>query len=113
MQMIFAVVKPFKLDDVREVLLENSVNGITVIEGKGFGRQKGHSTVYRGAEYDIDYLPKVVVFTLVPDKQVKQIKKDIIRVAGTDKMGDGIVWSIPMENYTRIRNGEVVTDEVK
>lgn len=111
MQVVIAIIKPFKLEDVREALEINGVNGVTAIEVKGFGRQRGHKEIYRGAEYVVDWVVKTAVISLVPDDRVEQIKRDIRLVANTGKIGDGIVFSLPVEEYMRIRTGEQVTDE--
>lgn len=112
MHMLFAIIKPFKLDDVKEALTENGVYGITVFTDiKGHARQKGHSELYRGAEYVVDFLPKTGVMAIVPDDRLERIKKEVIAAAKTGKFGDGIIWSIPVESYTRIRTEEIITNE--
>lgn len=106
MKKIEAVVKPFKLDDVRETLSEAGVTGLTVTEVKGFGRQKGHTELYRGAEYVIDFLPKVKIELIVPDAQVDRCVEAIITAARTGKIGDGKIFVYPAEEVIRIRTGE-------
>lgn len=106
MKLITAVVKPFKLDDVREALTEAGVAGMTVTEVKGFGRQKGHTELYRGAEYVVDFLPKVKIEVAVPDDRVELVVEAIIRVANTGKIGDGKIFVIDLDQVYRIRTGE-------
>ena len=106
MKLIKAVIKPFKLDDVREALSEIGVTGITVSEVKGFGRQKGHTELYRGAEYIVDFLPKVKVETVVDDDAVEKVIDAISRAAKTGKIGDGKIFVINVEQAVRIRTGE-------
>ncbi|HEX7045491.1 MAG TPA: P-II family nitrogen regulator [Burkholderiales bacterium] len=106
MKKIEAVIKPFKLDDVREALSEAGVTGLTVTEVKGFGRQKGHTELYRGAEYVIDFLPKVKIEVIVPDNQVDRCVEAIIAAARTGKIGDGKIFVYPVEQVVRIRTGE-------
>ena len=106
MKMITAVVKPFKLDDVREALSEIGVQGITVIEVKGFGRQKGHTELYRGAEYVVDFLPKVKIEVAVVDGLVDQVIEAISKAANTGKIGDGKIFVSEIEQTIRIRTGE-------
>ncbi len=109
MKMITAVIKPFKLDDVREALSEVGVQGMTVAEVKGFGRQKGHTEIYRGAEYAVDFLPKIKLDIAVQDDEVDRVIETIIQAAHTGKTGDGKVFVTPLEHVVRIRTGE--TDE--
>jgi nitrogen regulatory protein P-II 1 len=109
MKKIEAVVKPFKLDEVREALSEIGVTGLTVTEVKGFGRQKGHTELYRGAEYVVDFLPKVKVEVVVADKLADQAIEAIVRAARTGKIGDGKIFVTTVEQVIRIRTGE--TDE--
>jgi nitrogen regulatory protein P-II 1 len=109
MKKIEAVVKPFKLDEVREALSEIGVTGLTVTEVKGFGRQKGHTELYRGAEYVVDFLPKVKVEVVVTDKMVEQAIEAIVKSARTGKIGDGKIFVTSVEQVIRIRTGE--TDE--
>ena len=106
MKLIKAVIKPFKLDDVREALSEVGVTGITVSEVKGFGRQKGHTELYRGAEYVVDFLPKVKVETVVEDGVVDKVIEAIRSAANTGKIGDGKIFVIDVEQAFRIRTGE-------
>ena len=110
MKMITAVIKPFKLDEVREALAECAVTGLTVTEVKGFGRQKGHTELYRGAEYVVDFLPKVKVEVAVADEQVEAVVEAIVRAAGTGKIGDGKVFVYDLERVVRIRTGELDAD---
>ena len=106
MKLITAILKPFKLDDVRESLSEIGVQGITVTEVKGFGRQKGHTELYRGAEYVVDFLPKVKLEIAVTDEMVDAAIEAITRVASTGKIGDGKFFVSPLEQVIRIRTGE-------
>ncbi|WP_438438737.1 P-II family nitrogen regulator [Hydrogenophilus thermoluteolus] len=106
MKKVEAVIKPFKLDEVREALSEVGVNGLTVTEVKGFGRQKGHTELYRGAEYVVDFLPKVKVEVVVPDEMVEAVVDAIVKAARTGKIGDGKVFVSPVEQVIRIRTGE-------
>jgi len=106
MKLIKAIIKPFKLDDVREALSEVGVLGITVSEVKGFGRQKGHTELYRGAEYVVDFLPKVKVETVVDDDAVDKVIEAISNAANTGKIGDGKIFVINVEQAVRIRTGE-------
>ena len=106
MKQIIAIFKPFKLDDVREALSEIGVQGITVTEVKGFGRQKGHTELYRGAEYVVDFLPKVKIETVVNDDLADQVVEEITRAARTGKIGDGKIFVINVEQAVRIRTGE-------
>ena len=106
MKLITAIVKPFKLDDVREALSEIGVQGITVTEVKGFGRPKGHTELYRGAEYVVDFLPKVKIEVAVADGVVEQTIEAITKAANTGKIGDGKVFVSPLEQVIRIRTGE-------
>ena len=110
MKMIMAIIKPFKLDDVREALAESGVAGITVTEVKGFGRQKGHTELYRGAEYVVDFLPKVKLEVAVTDEQVEAVVEAIVKAAGTGKIGDGKVFVYELERVVRIRTGELDAD---
>jgi len=104
--MVMAIIKPFKLDDVREGLSEIGVQGITVTEVKGFGRQKGHTELYRGAEYVVDFLPKVKVEAVVDDGLVDQVIEAISKAANTGKIGDGKIFVTSVEQAVRIRTGE-------
>jgi nitrogen regulatory protein P-II 2 len=106
MKLISAIIKPFKLDDVREALSEIGVQGITVTEVKGFGRQKGHTELYRGAEYVVDFLPKVKLDVAVDDSIVDQVIETVRNAANTGKIGDGKIFVYPVEQVIRIRTGE-------
>ena len=106
MKKIEAIVKPFKLDEVREALSELGVTGLTVTEVKGFGRQKGHTELYRGAEYVVDFLPKVQVSVLVPDERIAETVEAIVEGARTGRIGDGKIFITPVEEVIRIRTGE-------
>lgn len=106
MKKITAMIKPFKLDDVREALSEIGIQGITVTEVKGFGRQKGHTEIYRGAEYAVDFLPKVQLDIVVPDQEVDGVIEAIIKNAHTGKVGDGKIFVTSVEQAVRIRTGE-------
>lgn len=106
MKKIEAIIKPFKLDEVKEALQEIGVQGLSVIEAKGFGRQKGHTELYRGAEYVVDFLPKVKIETVVADDQVDAVIEAIIKAARTGKIGDGKIFVSPVEQAIRIRTGE-------
>ena len=106
MKLIKAIIKPFKLDDVREALSEVGIQGITVSEVKGFGRQKGHTELYRGAEYVVDFLPKVKVETVVTDDNVETVVNAISKAASTGKIGDGKIFVLAVEQAIRIRTGE-------
>lgn len=112
MKLVTAVIKPFKLDDVRESLSEIGVQGITVTEVKGFGRQKGHTELYRGAEYVVDFLPKVKVEVAITDEQVDAVIDAIMRVASTGKIGDGKIFVTNLEQVIRIRTGETGNDAI-
>ena len=105
MKMVMAIIKPFKLDDVREALAEAGIAGITVTEVKGFGRQKGHTELYRGAEYVVDFLPKVMIEVVVTEEQAEQVVEAIVKAAGTGKIGDGKVFVYDLERVVRIRTG--------
>ncbi len=106
MKMITTIIKPFKLDDVREALSEAGVQGLTVTEVKGFGRQKGHTELYRGAEYIVDFLPKIKIEIAVDDSMVDAVIETITGIAQTGKIGDGKVFVSPLEQVIRIRTGE-------
>ena len=110
MKMITAIVKPFKLDDVREALADAGLTGITVTEVKGFGRQKGHTELYRGAEYVVDFLPKVKIEVAVTDAQADEVVEAIVKAAGTGKIGDGKVFVYDLGSVVRIRTGELDAD---
>ncbi len=106
MKLITAIIKPFKLDDVREALSDMGVSGITMTEVKGFGRQKGHTELYRGAEYVVDFLPKAKIEVAVPDALVEQALQAIAKAANTGKIGDGKIFVSNLEQVIRIRTGE-------
>jgi nitrogen regulatory protein P-II 1 len=106
MKKIEAYIKPFKLDDVKAALMEIGVRGMSVTEVRGFGRQKGHTELYRGSEYKVDFLPKTKVEVVVPDDKVEQIIEVIQKVARTGQVGDGKIFIIPVEDAVRIRTGE-------
>lgn len=106
MKLITAIIKPFKLDDVREALSDIGISGLTVIEVKGFGRQKGHTELYRGAEYVVDFLPKVKIEVAVSDAMMDAAVDVIIKAANTGKIGDGKIFITPIEQVVRIRTGE-------
>ena len=106
MKKIEAIIKPFKLDDVRQALSEIGVQGVTVSEVKGFGRQKGHTELYRGAEYIVDFLPKVKLDLLVSDKMADKVVDTIVKIAHTGKIGDGKIFILNVEDAVRIRTGE-------
>lgn len=110
MKLITAVIKPFKLDDVREALSEIGIQGITVIEVKGFGRQKGHTELYRGAEYVVDFLPKIKIEVAVADEMAEQVIEAIANAASTGKIGDGKIFVTALEEVVRIRTGETGVD---
>ena len=106
MKLVTAIIKPFKLDDVRQALHEVGVNGITVTEVKGFGRQKGHTELYRGAEYSVDFLPKIKIETAVTSEMAEQVVEAIQKAATTGKIGDGKIFVSSLEEVIRIRTGE-------
>lgn len=106
MKLIAAIIKPFKLDEVREALAEIGVSGLTVTEVKGFGRQKGHTELYRGAEYVVDFLPKIRIEVVLPADMVESAIEAIVKVARTGKIGDGKIFVMPVEQAIRIRTGE-------
>ena len=112
MKLVTAVIKPFKLDDVREALSEIGVQGITVTEVKGFGRQKGHTELYRGAEYVVDFLPKVKIDVAIADDMLDRVIESITKAANTGKIGDGKIFVTPLEDVIRIRTGERGADAV-
>jgi nitrogen regulatory protein P-II 1 len=109
---IEAIIKPFKLDEVKEALQEAGLQGITVIEAKGFGRQKGHTELYRGAEYVVDFLPKVKIEIILADEMVDRAIESIVKAAQTGRIGDGKIFVSPVENAIRIRTGETGTDAI-
>ncbi len=112
MQLVTAIIKPFKLDEVREALAEAGVTGVTVTEVKGFGRQKGHTELYRGAEYVVDLLPKIKLETAVREELVETVVEAIVQAAATGKIGDGKVFVTQLEHAVRIRTGETGADAV-
>ncbi|MGQ9424867.1 P-II family nitrogen regulator [Gilvimarinus sp. F26214L] len=112
MKLITAVIKPFKLDDVRTALSEVGVQGMTVTEVKGFGRQKGHTELYRGAEYVVDFLPKVKIELALDDAMVEQVVEAISKAAHTGKIGDGKIFISPLDEIIRIRTGETGVNAV-
>ncbi len=112
MKLVTSIIKPFKLDDVRETLSEIGVQGITVSEVKGFGRQKGHTELYRGAEYVVDFLPKVKIEVAVSDEMLDQTIDAISKAANTGKIGDGKIFVSPLEQVIRIRTGETGVDAI-
>ena len=112
MKLITAILKPFKLDDVKKVLQENGVTGMTVSEASGFGRQRGHTEVYRGAEYTVDLVPKVRLEVLVDDNEASAVVDAIVKAASTGSIGDGKVWITPIDQIVRVRTGERGVDAI-
>ncbi|MFP5351114.1 MAG: P-II family nitrogen regulator [Actinomycetota bacterium] len=112
MKLVVAVIKPFKLEDVKEALEAIGVRGMTVTDARGFGRQKGHTEIYRGAEYQVDFVPKTRIEIAVDDEQVDETVKAIVTSARTDSIGDGKVWVLPAEQIVRIRTGEKGGDAI-
>jgi nitrogen regulatory protein P-II 1 len=110
MRKVEAIIKPFKLDEVKEALHEIGIQGMTVTEVKGFGRQKGHTELYRGAEYVVDFLPKIKVEIAVPDEMAEKVVQAIVGAANTGRIGDGKIFVLPMEEVIRIRTGERGSD---
>ena len=110
MKLVTAVIKPFKLDDVREALSDIGIQGVTVTEVKGFGRQKGHTELYRGAEYVVDFLPKVKIEVAIDDDMLDQVIEAVSKTANTGKIGDGKIFVMPLEQVIRIRTGETGPD---
>jgi nitrogen regulatory protein P-II 2 len=110
MKLITAIIKPYKLDDVRQAIAEIGVRGITVTEVKGFGRQRGHTELYRGAEYQVDFVPKTKIELAVDDAIVEQVIEAICNIARTGKIGDGKVFVSPLDSAVRIRTGETGSD---
>jgi len=106
MKLVVAIVKPFKVDDVKTALQENGVTGMTISDASGFGRQGGHTEIYRGAEYKVDLVPKVRIEALVEDKEVARVIDAVVTAAQTGNIGDGKVWVIPVEEVVRVRTGE-------
>ena len=112
MKLVTAIIKPFKLDDVRESLSDIGVQGITVTEVKGFGRQKGHTELYRGAEYVVDFLPKVKIDVAIDDDQLDRVIEAVSKAANTGKIGDGKIFVVNLEQAIRIRTGETGSDAI-
>ena len=106
MRLVTAIIKPFKLDDVKQALEAYGITGMTVSEASGYGRQRGHSEVYRGAEYKVDFVPKVRVEVVVDDVDVNDVVSVILKAAQTGRIGDGKIWTVPVEDVTRVRTGE-------
>ncbi|MCL4313253.1 MAG: P-II family nitrogen regulator [Actinobacteria bacterium] len=106
MKIVVAVIKPFKLEDVKEALWSLGVKGMTLAEVQGFGRQRGHTEVYRGAEYEVDFVPKARIEVLVEDDKVEDVVEAIVNAARTGKIGDGKVWVLPLDSVVRVRTGE-------
>ena len=106
MRLVTAIIKPFKLDEVKQALEAFGVTGMTVSEASGYGRQRGHSEVYRGAEYKVDFVPKVRVEVVVDDVDVNDVVNVILKAAQTGRIGDGKIWTVPVEDVTRVRTGE-------
>jgi nitrogen regulatory protein P-II 1 len=109
-KLVVAILKPFKLDDVKEVLKNIGVQGMTLTEAQGFGRQRGHTEVYRGAEYEVDFVPNIRIEVAVDDSQVDEVVDAIVSSAATGKIGDGKVWVLPLETIVRVRTGERGSD---
>ncbi len=112
MRLVVAIIKPFKLEDVKSALQEHGVAGMTVSEVQGFGRQRGHTEVYRGAEYKVDFVPKVRLEVIVDDADAIAVIDVIVAAARTDKIGDGKVWSVPIDDLVRVRTGQQGTEAI-
>lgn len=112
MKMVMAIVKPFKLDDVKTALQEIGVQGLTVTEASGFGRQRGHTEVYRGAEYRVDLVPKARIEVVVDDSEAEAVMEAIVTAARTGRIGDGKVWAVPVDGVVRVRTGERGPDAI-
>ena len=112
MKRVEAIIKPFKLEDVKDALAEIGIEGMTVSEVKGYGRQKGHSELYRGAEYVVDFLPKIKMEMIIDDKDLDQVTSTIVEAARTGKIGDGKIFVSDIENIIRIRTGETGSDAI-
>jgi nitrogen regulatory protein P-II 1 len=112
MKLVTAIIKPFKLEEVKEALTDIGINGLTVSEASGFGRQRGHIEVYRGAEYTVDLVPKVRVEVLADDDVVDRVVDAIVGAARTDRIGDGKVWVVPVDRVVRVRTGEQGPDAI-
>jgi nitrogen regulatory protein P-II 1 len=110
MRLVTALVKPFKLDDVKEALTQLGLPGITITESKGFGRQRGHTEVYRGAEYKVEFVPKVRIEVLIDDDEARRVADTIVEAARTGQIGDGKVWISPVDTIIRVRTGEMDHD---
>ena len=106
MRLITAIIKPFKLDEVKQALEAFGITGMTVSEASGYGRQRGHSEVYRGAEYQVDFVPKVRVEVVIDDVDAADVVSVILKAAQTGRIGDGKIWTVPVEDVTRVRTGE-------
>lgn len=106
MKLVTAIIKPFKIDEVKTALQEHGINGLTVSEVQGFGRQRGHTEVYRGAEYTVDFVPKLRLELVVDDHDAVMVVEAITKAACTEKIGDGKIWTVPVEEMVRIRTGE-------
>jgi len=106
MRLVTAIIKPFKLDEVKQALEAYGITGMTVSEASGYGRQRGHSEVYRGAEYKVDFVPKVRVEVVVDDVDAADVVEVILKAAQTGRIGDGKIWTVPVEDVTRVRTGE-------
>jgi nitrogen regulatory protein P-II 1 len=111
-KLVTAIIKPFKLDDVKEALRTLGIAGMTVSEVQGFGRQRGHTEVYRGTEYTVDFVPKVRIEIICDDADAQEIARTIVDAAKTEKIGDGKVWLVPVEDVIRIRTGEMGHDAI-
>ena len=112
MKLVTALIKPFKLDEVKEALTELGLPGITVTESKGFGRQRGHTEVYRGAEYTVEYVPKARIEVLIDDDEAPRVVETIVAAARTGQIGDGKVWVSPVDTIVRVRTGELDHDAI-
>jgi len=112
MKLVVAVLKPFKLDEVKEVIKKLGVQGMTLTEAQGFGRQRGHTEVYRGAEYEVEFVPKIRIEILVDDSQADEVVDAIVSSTATGKIGDGKVWVLPVETVVRVRTGERGKDAI-
>ncbi len=110
MKLIVAIIKPFKLEEVTDALRALDVSGVTLTEVRGYGRQRGHTEVYRGAEYEVDYVPKVKLDVIVDDADAQKVANAIVEAARTGKIGDGKLWIVPIETVVRIRTGEAGSD---
>lgn len=112
MKLITAIIKPFKIEDIKVALQAFGINGMTVSEASGFGRQRGHTEVYRGAEYTVDLIPKIRLEVLVDDNEADGVIETIVKAASTGSIGDGKVWSTPVETVVRVRTGERGSDAI-